>query len=134
MGFEIARSPRGSIISQRSYALQLLQDMGYLGTKPASTPMDVNLKLSNDEGDLLEDQRLIGKLLYLIITCPDLSYSMNELSQFLVQPRTPHMVAAQRVLQYIKGNPGQGLFYPSWIEVQLKAYAKAELQNIQLWN
>ncbi|KAL5549915.1 hypothetical protein UlMin_000091 [Ulmus minor] len=102
LGLVIARSPKGIMISQRPYALQLLQDMGYLGTKLVNTPMEVNLKLSKYEGDLLADlvlyRRLIGKLLYLTITHPDLSYSMNKLNQFLVQPRIPHMVAAQQVL------------------------------------
>ncbi|KAL5542134.1 hypothetical protein UlMin_009844 [Ulmus minor] len=108
--------------------------MDCLGTKPINTPMEVNLKLSKDEGDLLEDpasyRRLIGKLLYLTITRPDLSYSMNKLSQFLVQQRTPHMVAAQCVLQYIKSSPSLGLFYPSRTAVQLKAYAEAELTGL----
>ncbi|KAL5569450.1 hypothetical protein UlMin_026025 [Ulmus minor] len=99
LGLEIARSPKGIMIFQKPYALQLLQDMGYLGTKPVNTPMEVNLNLSKDESDLLEDPALyrclIGKLLYLTITHPDLSYSVNKLSQFLAQPRIPHMVAAQ---------------------------------------
>ena len=64
--------------------------------------MEVNLKLSKDDGDLLEDpalyRRLMGKFLYLTITRPDLSYSVDKLSQFLVQPRTPNMLTAQRIL------------------------------------
>ncbi|KAL5568375.1 hypothetical protein UlMin_024950 [Ulmus minor] len=103
LGLKIAYSPNGIVISQRPYALQLLQDMGYLGSKSGSTPMEVNLKLKKDEKFILEDpvvyRRLIGRLLYLTITRPDLSYSVNRLSQFLVQPRTSHMPAAQRVLQ-----------------------------------
>ncbi|KAL5539676.1 hypothetical protein UlMin_043677 [Ulmus minor] len=59
-----------------------------------------------------------------------LSYSVNKLSQFLVQPRVPHMVAAQGILQYLKGSPSQGLFFPSKSEVHLKAYAKAALPNV----
>ncbi|KAL5575746.1 hypothetical protein UlMin_017445 [Ulmus minor] len=83
--------------------------------------MEPNLKLSQDEGDLLPDaslyRRLIGKLLYLTITRPDLSYAVNRLSQFLSQPRLPHFKAVQRVLQYVKGTPGQGLFLPSKSDV-----------------
>ena len=79
LGLEVVRSPKGIIISQRSYALQLLQDMGYLGCKATSTPMEANLKLSKDDGELLEDPTMyrimIGKLLYLTITRPDLIFS-----------------------------------------------------------
>ena len=64
--------------------------------------MDPNLKLSHEDGDLIDDptryRRLIGKLLYLTITRPDLSYSVNRLSQFLANPRLPHLHAAMRVL------------------------------------
>ena len=63
--------------------------------------MDPNVKLSHDEGDLLDDPsmyRMIGKLLYLTITRPDLSFSVNRLSQFLAKPRIPHLQVAYHVL------------------------------------
>ena len=92
--------------------------------------MDPNLKLSQEEGELLEDagqyRRLIGRLLYLTITRPDLSYSVNCLSQFLAKPRIPHLQAAYRVLQYIKGTVGQGLYFAASSEVQLKTFADSD--------
>ncbi|KAL5548911.1 hypothetical protein UlMin_004142 [Ulmus minor] len=95
--------------------------------------MEPNLKLSQDEGDLLPNaslyRRLIGKLLYLTIIRPDLSYAVNRLSQFLSQPRLPHFKAVQRVLQYVKETPGQGLFLPSKSEVELRAYAESDLST-----
>ena len=73
---------------------------------------------------------MIEKLLYITITRPNIAYSVNRLSQFISNPRMPHMKAAQRVLQYIKSTPGQGLFFPSSSKLQLKDYAKADLPKI----
>ena len=56
-------------------------------------------------------RRLIRRLLYLNITKLDLSYPINRLSQFLSKPQLPHLQVAQRILQYIKATPGQGVFY-----------------------
>ena len=87
------------------------------GSKLSKTAMDPNIKLSQEDGDLLEDptvyRRMIGKLLYLTITRPDLSFVVNRLSQFLAKPRLPHLQAARRVLKYIKVTVGQGLFFSS---------------------
>ncbi|KAL5547210.1 hypothetical protein UlMin_006897 [Ulmus minor] len=66
----------------------------------------------------------------LFIKNSDISFSVNRLSQFLANPRAPHLKAAQRVLQYIKQSPGQGLFFPASSNVQLRAFAKASFPNI----
>lgn len=75
---EVTRSTKMTSPSQRKYALDLLQDVGYSGCKPANTPLDVKTKLSTSDGILLDDltfyQRLVGKLIYLTITRPDLFY------------------------------------------------------------
>ncbi|KAL5569471.1 hypothetical protein UlMin_026046 [Ulmus minor] len=95
--------------------------------------MEANLKLSQDEGEPLDDpssyRRMIGKMFYLTITRPDISYSVNRLSQFLSNLRMPDMKVAQRVLQYIKSTSGQGLYFPSDSKLQLLAYAEASLPN-----
>ena len=92
--------------------------------------MEQNLKLSKFHGELLLDpgvyRRLVGRLLYLTITKPDITYSKYKLSQFMSKPRKPHLDAAYKVLQYIKGCPGQGILLSSTSDFHLKAFTDAE--------
>lgn len=77
--------------------------------------MDQNHKLSKAQGDLLPDperfQCLIGHLIYLLATRPDLAYSVHILSQFMLQPREEHWSAALKVVRYLKGTVGQGVLF-----------------------
>ena len=110
LGLEIARSDKGICLSQRKYTLSLLEDSGFLGCKPASLPMDSNLKLSATEGEPLTDgslyRRLIGRLMYLTISQPNIAYSVHKLSQFMSDPRQPHLDAVHHLLRYLKSSPG----------------------------
>jgi hypothetical protein len=109
--------------------LEILQDSGLLASKPSKFPMEQNLKLFKDDGSLLNDptsyRRLNGRLIYLIITCPDLAYVVHTLSQFMDQLRQPYLDAAQRVLRYLKTFPGQWLFFPSSSDLRVKAFCDA---------
>ena len=68
----------------------------------------------------------MGKLLYVTLTRPDITHAVHRLSQFLVQPREPHMKAALRVLQYIKGTPCQGIYFPAKSDFHLRAFCDAD--------
>ena len=91
--------------------------------------MEVNLKISKDERELLNDsgmyKRLIGRLLFLTISRLYITYSMHKLSQFMSKHREPHLKAAYRVIQYVKGTSGQELFFPSQSSLHIKAFADA---------
>uniref|UniRef100_A0A2N9EUP8 Integrase catalytic domain-containing protein n=1 Tax=Fagus sylvatica TaxID=28930 RepID=A0A2N9EUP8_FAGSY len=130
LGIEVARSKAGISLSQRKYTLDILQDTGYLGSKPVATPMESNLKLMPDEGDFIDDpdtyRRLVGKLIYLTITRPDISYAVSVVSQFMTNPRVPHMNAVIRILKYLKNAPGRGLFYRSSGHLRIEGYTDAD--------
>jgi hypothetical protein len=98
-----------------------------LGFKLVNTPMKQNLKLSQSGGDSLDNpslyKRLVGRLLYLTVTRPDINYSVKRLSQFMAKPTSLHLAAAYRILRYIKGTSGQGLFFSSNSNLHLKAFS-----------
>ncbi len=77
-----------------------------MGYKPISIPLEQNVKLSAHEGDLVEDTtmyiRIVGSLIYMTITRPDLSYAVGVVSQFMQTPRKPHLDAVRCILRYIK--------------------------------
>jgi hypothetical protein len=115
LGLEIARSKEGIALCQRKYCLDLLKDTGMLGTSPKDTLIELGQKLIQNSDNRLEDitnyRRLVGKLIYLTSTRPDMSFVVGRLSQFLDSPTKEHMNAAMRVLRYLKNSPRDGLFF-----------------------
>jgi hypothetical protein len=110
--------------------LELLQEYGLTACKPASTPVDPFVKLYAEEGMLLEDptgfRRLIGRLLYLTNTRPDISFAVQHLSQFVPAPRQPHLQVALRIIRFLKASPGLGLFYPADSSIKLQAFSDSD--------
>ena len=129
LGLELARSKARIVISQRKYTLEILDNVGFLEAKPVDFPMEQNLKLTNDQGEILNDashyRRLVGRLIYLTITRLDIMYSVNILSQFMHAPRKPHWDVAFRVVRYLKNNPSLSLLFYSSGSLQLRAYCDA---------
>jgi len=84
--------------------------VGLLGVTPIDSPMERGLKLS-DKSDLLEDlghyRKLIRRLIYLIVSRPNVTYSIHVLSRFMNQPHKLYMEATLCVMRYLKNTPGQ---------------------------
>lgn len=113
LGIEVARSPDGFYLCQRKYCLDIITEVGMLGCKPAGFPLDQRHQLDNETGLLLPDpgryRRLVGRLVYLASTRPDLAFSIHVLTQYMQTPRTEHWEAAIHVIRYLKGSIGQGI-------------------------
>ncbi|KAL9241108.1 hypothetical protein vseg_015256 [Gypsophila vaccaria] len=130
LGFEVAQNADGIVICQRKYALDIISEVGYLGSKPVVTPIEQNHSLGLNTSALMRDpesyRRLVGRLLYLVHTRPDLTYVVHILSQYLHAPRIDHLRAALRVVRYLKGSPGQGIFLSSSCNLELSGWSDSD--------
>ncbi|KAL2893587.1 Retrovirus-related Pol polyprotein from transposon TNT 1-94 [Bienertia sinuspersici] len=130
LGLEVFRNREGIVLNQRKYILDILTQMGLTHAKPSQCPFPKHVKLSTHEGKLLNEpeqyRRLIGRLLYLNLSRPDISYSVQQLSQFMSAPREPHWQAAIHLVKYLKGTCDLGLFYPRQGDLEVTAFSDAD--------
>ncbi|CAN0876377.1 Retrovirus-related Pol polyprotein from transposon TNT 1-94 [Linum grandiflorum] len=130
LGLEIQRSTRRIFVSQRKYISELLEEAHHSTCTPVSTPMEVNLKLSREDGELLVEptlyRKLVGSLIYLTSTRPDLAYAVQVVSQFMGNPRKPHLDAVYRIMRYLQGTRTMGIFFPSTGSMEVSAFADAD--------
>ena len=129
LGIEVIQTPEGFLLSQRHYVLNLLYKFGMTECKSISTPLDRNMKLTADSGKFCEPtqyRQIIGSLIYLTITRPDLSYPVGLLSQFMETPRDTHMDCAKRVLRYVSGTLDYGIFYKQGVPLRLEGFTDAD--------
>ena len=130
LGIEVLRSKKGIFIIQRNYILDLLVETGMLDCKPVDTPIATNHGLQIVEGEKPTDHdsygRLVGKLIYLSHTRPDIAYVVGVVSRFMHKPQIQHMTAVMRILRYLKGISSSGLLFGKNDNLDLLAYTDAD--------
>ncbi|KAJ0514307.1 putative RNA-directed DNA polymerase [Helianthus annuus] len=135
LGIEVIESELGICLSQRKYCIDLIDEFGMLGSKPVFNPIEqnvvvtdlVNSKSSDFElTNITNYQKLIGKLIYLTLTRPDISYAVHCLSQFMHKPLNSHFKIALRLLRYLKSSPGKGILFSKSDSFELKGYVDSD--------
>lgn len=128
LGMEVARTKDGIYVSQRKYTLDLLQETGMLGCKAANTPIE-QIKGREDESPPADKDRyqsLVGKLIYLSHTRPDIGFAVSLASRYMSNPTESNMKMANRILQYLKGTPGRGLHFKRNSNRDIEVYTDSD--------
>jgi hypothetical protein len=130
LGLEVHSRDHGLFLNQHKYIQDLIELAGLKDATAVDTPMEVNVKYRKDEGDLLPDpflyRQLVGSLIYLTITRPDISYAVHIVSKFMQAPRHLHLAAVRRLIRYLIGSPTRGLFFPKHSPLTLTSYSDAD--------
>ena len=130
LGLEVDRVKDDLFLCQHKYAKDLLQKFEMLKCKPISMPVEVNAKLCAQEGKELEDptmyRQLVGSLIYLTLTWLEISYAVGVASQYMQNPRKPHLEAVCCILRYVKGLNDYGLLYKKGETCKLVGYCDAD--------
>ena len=100
-----------------------------LGYKPASTPIELNHRTRADLSDTLDKhnyQKLVGRLIYLSHTRPDIAYAVSIVSRYMHDPRTSHMDIVKQILRYLKSCPGKGILFSRNRHLKIEGYTDAD--------
>jgi hypothetical protein len=127
---EVRQQPGEIFLGQGKYAVEILKRFRMMECKSMTTPMTTNLNtLGASDSDLLDPmmyRQLIGSLMYLVNTGSNICFTVNTLSQLMVEPRQVHWVATKHVLKYLRGTVGFGLRYVERDGVRLHGYSNSD--------
>jgi hypothetical protein len=130
LGIEVSYSNRGYILSQTKFASDIIIRSGLSDDKVVDTPETVGMKMRADDGVPLDNptpfRQLVGSLMYLSITRPDIAHAVHIASQFQHAPTSAHMSAVMRIIKYIRSTINKGVFLSSSSSLDLIAYSDAD--------
>ncbi|GKD10779.1 putative ribonuclease H-like domain-containing protein [Tanacetum coccineum] len=130
LGLQVKQNNEGIFISQDKYVADILKKFDLVNVKAAITPMETKLPLTKDEEAFDVDVHLyrsmIGSLMYLTASRPDIMYAVCVCLRFQVTPKTSHLNAVKRIFKYLKGKPNLGLWYPRESPLDLEAFSDSD--------
>ncbi|GJX23206.1 retrovirus-related pol polyprotein from transposon TNT 1-94 [Tanacetum coccineum] len=130
LGLQISQSPRGLFLNLSKYALESLKKYGMESSDPVDTPMVEKSKLDEDTQGKAVDPTyyhgMIGTLMYLTASRPDLTFSVCMCARYQAKPTEKHLYAVKRIFKYLQGTVNRGLWYPKDSSIALTTYTYAD--------
>ncbi|GJQ92266.1 putative ribonuclease H-like domain-containing protein [Tanacetum coccineum] len=132
----VQQRKKGIFISQDKYVHEILKKFNYTDVKSASTPTDLEKPLVKDaDADDVDEhlyRSMIGSLMYLTASRPDIMFAVCACARFQVSPKTSHLLAVKRIFRYLKGKPSLGLWYSKDSPLELVAYTDSDYAGATL--
>nr|GEW05451.1 putative ribonuclease H-like domain-containing protein [Tanacetum cinerariifolium] len=136
LGLQVKQKKDGIFISQDKYVAEILRKFRLTDTKSASTPIDTKNTLLKDldgeDVDVHTYRSIIGSLMYLTLSTPDIMFAVYACARFQMTPKASHLHAVKRIFRYLKGKPHLGLWYPKDSPFDLVAYSDNDYDGASL--
>ncbi|WVZ80823.1 hypothetical protein U9M48_028270 [Paspalum notatum var. saurae] len=136
LGLQIKQGLEGTFVHQAKYTRDILKKFNMGDSKPMTTPMSTNTALDVDEDGEVMDKKefrgMIGSLLYLMATRPDIQFAVCLCAHYQASPRTSHRQAVKRIFGYLKFTPKLGLWYFSGSSLSLRGFSDADHRGCRI--
>nr|GFC39848.1 uncharacterized mitochondrial protein AtMg00810-like [Tanacetum cinerariifolium] len=136
LGLQVKQKEDGIFINQDKYVAKILKKFGLTEGKSASTPIDTEKHLLKDpdgeDVDVHIYRSMIGSLMYLTSSRPDIMFAVCACARFQVTPKVSHLHAVKKIFRYLKGKPGLGLWYSKDSPFDLVAYSDSNYAGASL--
>ncbi|XP_019161883.1 PREDICTED: uncharacterized protein LOC109158427, partial [Ipomoea nil] len=136
LGLQVKQLNEGIFINQAKYMKDLIKKFGQDGKSSIKIPMSTSLRLDkDDEGKDVDETKyrgMIGSLLYLTASRPDISYSVGVCARFQSKPKESHFLATKKIIRYLKGTVNVGLWYPKEGNFTLTGFSNAEFAGCKI--
>ena len=130
LGLEVSSSADGYYLTQAKYTSDMISRASITDSKIVDTLIEYSYHLNSHDGESLYDatlyRQLVGSLIYLTVTRPDISYVVHVVSQFMIAPRSLHYVVVIRILRYLKSTIFDGIHFSSHSSLTRQTYSDAD--------